>query len=162
MSSPHELTVHVDRASLGFAAAHFGILGEGRERLHGHNYTVALRARGPISERGTVVDFSALKAAVRAECAELDHGMLLPTSCPEIAVAQTDDGHVEVRYGADRFVFPAGDVRLLAVRNTTCECLAEHLLGRLRARLGDLPVGLEVTVEESPGQGATISERGRD
>jgi hypothetical protein len=44
------------------------------------------------------------------------------------------------------------------VRNTTCECLAQLLLERLRRRLGEIPIRLEVTVEESPGQGATVSE----
>ncbi len=65
---------------------------------------------------------------------------------------------MEVREGARRFLLPASDTCLLPVTNTTCECLAEHLLRRLRERLGEVPVRLEVTVEESPGQGATVTE----
>ena len=157
---PTAATVVVDKESLGFAAAHFSVLEGGSETLHGHNYQVSLRASGAVREDGTVVDFAALKQALRDACAALDHRMLVPTRCPEVAVAEREDGSVEVREGARRFLFPAGDVRLLPLRNTTCECLAGHFLGVLRDRLGSAPVSLEVTVEESPGQGATVAEPG--
>jgi 6-pyruvoyltetrahydropterin/6-carboxytetrahydropterin synthase len=151
-------TLLVDKESMGFAAAHFSILETGSETLHGHNYRVALRVRGAVRRDGTVIDFARLKGALREACAELDHRMLVPTACPEVTVTERDDDHVEVREADRRFLFPLADVCFLAVRNTTCECLAGHFLGRLRRGLGDIPVQLEVTVEESPGQGATVSE----
>src|SRR5437870_4398550 len=101
-------SLHLIRESLGFAAAHFSVLGDGRERLHGHNYRVTLRATGPVDSRGTVVDFAALKAAVREECALLDHRMLVPTRCEEITVDEADADHLALRAGADRFLFPKG------------------------------------------------------
>lgn len=157
--SPATASVHVRREALGFAAAHFGILGEVRETLHGHNYRIALQAEGAVDGRGTVVDFAALKAAVRAEAERLDHRMIVPTECPEVAVdTESHPGHVGLRYGDARFLFPADDVVLLPLRNTTCECIAAWLLERCRARLGEVPVQLTVTVEESPGQGATVTE----
>ena len=64
------------------------------------------------------------------------------------------------REGARRFVFPRSDVCLLPVGNTTCECLAAHLLSRVRDTLEDADVRLEVTIEETPGQGATVAEDG--
>src|SRR5947209_15662184 len=155
-SSPQHAVLGIDKERLGFAAAHFSILEGGSERIHGHNYRVALRAAGTVRRDGTLVDFAALKGALRAECAELDHRMLLPGECPDVEVGAEQDGHVAVRQGDRRFLFPAAEVRLLPVRNTTCECLAAWLLGRLRGRLGELPVRLEVRVEESPGQGATV------
>jgi 6-pyruvoyltetrahydropterin/6-carboxytetrahydropterin synthase len=150
------LELHKDR--LGFAAAHFSILEGGSERIHGHNYRVGLRAHGSIRSDGTVVDFGALKSALGRECAALDHHMLIPGDCPDVAVEEQPDGHVAMRQGQRRFLFPAAEVRILPVRNTTCECLAEYLVERLRVHLGELPVRLEVTVEESPGQGATVGE----
>jgi 6-pyruvoyltetrahydropterin/6-carboxytetrahydropterin synthase len=153
-----EARIHVARDTLGFSAAHFGIIGSQRETLHGHNYRVALSASGPIGADGTVLDFAALKRALRDELAELDHRMLVPTACPEVRVERHSDGHVALAYGDQRFLFPAGDVRLLALRNTTCECLAQWLLERVRARLGGAAVRLELSVEETPGQGATVSE----
>jgi 6-pyruvoyltetrahydropterin/6-carboxytetrahydropterin synthase len=143
---------------LGFAAAHFSILDSGSERIHGHNYRVSLRAHGAIRPDGTVVDFAALKQAVTEECEALDHHMLVPGDCPDVVVEELPDGHVSMRQGSRRFVFPAAEVCVLPVRNTTCECLASYLVERLRGRLGELPVRLEVTVEESPGQGATVAE----
>ena len=155
---PHTATLEIRKERLGFAAAHFSILDTGSERIHGHNYRVSLRAAGRLRPDGTVVDFGTLKAAVAEECAALDHHMLIPQDCPDVAIEDTADGHVEMRHQERRFVFPAAEVRLLPVPNTTCECLSAYLLGRLRARLPELPVRLEVEVEESPGQGATVAE----
>jgi 6-pyruvoyltetrahydropterin/6-carboxytetrahydropterin synthase len=155
---PRAAVLEIDKEGIGFAAAHFSILEGGSERIHGHNYRVALRARGTVRSDGTVVDFAALKQAVRAECDLLDHRMLLPGECPDVTISTLPDRHVEVREAGRRFVFPEDEVCVLPVRNTTCECLAEYLVGRVRGRLGDLPVRLEVTVEESPGQGATLAE----
>jgi 6-pyruvoyl-tetrahydropterin synthase len=150
------LEIRKDR--LGFAAAHFSILESGSERIHGHNYRVALRAHGSVRPDGTVVDFDTLKTAVAAECRALDHHMLVPGECPAVEVTQTADGHLEMRHGARRFVFPAAEVCVLPLPNTTCECLAGYLLDRVRARLPELPARLEVSVEESPGQRATVAE----
>ncbi len=155
---PQDAVLEIRKDRLGFAAAHFSILESGSERIHGHNYRVSLRAHGRVRRDGTVVDFADLKRAVEAECAALDHHMLIPGECPEVEVAEAPDGHVEMRQGDRRFVFPAGEVCVLPVVNTTCECLAGYLLGRLRSRLPELPVRLEVGVEESPGQGATVAE----
>jgi 6-pyruvoyltetrahydropterin/6-carboxytetrahydropterin synthase len=159
---PRAAVLEVRKDRLGFAAAHFSILEGGSERIHGHNYRVGLRAHGSIRPDGTVVDFAALKAAIGAECEALDHHMLVPGDCPDVVVEELPDGHVSMREGSRRFVFPAAEVSVLPVRNTTCECLAELLVGRLRARLGELPVRLEVTVEESPGQAATVAEPAPD
>jgi 6-pyruvoyl-tetrahydropterin synthase len=159
-ASRPQAVLDVDKEGIGFSAAHFSILEGGSERIHGHNYRVALRAAGRVRGDGTLVDFAALKSALRAECAELDHRMLLPRDCPAVEIAEEGDGHLAVREGSRRFLFPAAEVRVLPVPNTTCECLAGHLLARLRARLGELPVRLEVRVEESPGQGATVGEDG--
>ena len=153
-----EVVVAIDRESIGFSAAHFSVVESGAERLHGHNYRVALRARGRLRDDGTVVDFAILKAALREECDRLDHRMLVPTASPEVTVVEHPGGEVELREGGRRFLVPASDCCLLPVRNTTCECLAALLVERLRQRLAGVPVRLEVTVEETAGQGATARE----
>lgn len=158
MALEPEVRVLVDKRSIGFSAAHFSILETGSEPIHGHNWLVSVHARGRLREDGTLIDFGVLKAAMRAECAVLDHCMLVPTAAPEVTVTELD-GEVELREGSRRFVLPAAETCLLPVRNTTCECLAALLLERVRSRLGEAPVRLEVTVEESPGQGATVTER---
>jgi 6-pyruvoyltetrahydropterin/6-carboxytetrahydropterin synthase len=156
-ASPAQARLRLDRADIGFSAAHFGVVGGRAERLHGHNYRVSLQAEGSMAADGTVMDFAALKTALRAECAELDERVLLPQTSDAVRVTPQGDS-VAVDERQRHFVFPAEDVVLLPIPNTTCECLAAHILNRLRARLGDRPVRLEVTVEELPGQGASVKE----
>jgi 6-pyruvoyltetrahydropterin/6-carboxytetrahydropterin synthase len=154
-----ETVIHIEKGQIGFAAAHFNCLGGGRELLHGHNYTVGLRVRGEVGAEGAVIDFTDLKRLLVEECDALDHRMIVPTRCADVVVGGTDDGHVTMRYrDGKRFLFPEGDCVLLPIANATCECLAAHLLERVRARLGDRAVVLEVLVDESPGQGATVVE----
>jgi 6-pyruvoyl-tetrahydropterin synthase len=152
-----EASLELARGDIGFSAAHFSIHDGRSERLHGHNYRVTLRAHGAVDDEGTVVDFAALKSALRALCAELDERMLVPTQSPHVAVAETDD-EVTLTQGSRRFVLPRGDTVLLPIVNSTCECLAAHLLGGLRGRLGATSYRLELRVEEFPGQGAGVSE----
>ena len=63
------------RVEADFAAAHALTHYHGKcERLHGHNYRVRAWARGAdLGEGGMLLDFSVLKAALRAVCAEFDH-----------------------------------------------------------------------------------------
>ena len=149
--------LHLTRADIGFSAAHFSVIDGVAERLHGHNYRVSLRARGSVGADGTVVDFHALKDVLRQVCADLDERTLLPARSPTVHVAQ-EGGSVAVDTAARHYVFPTDDVRLLPLNNTTCECLAAHLLAAVRERLGALPVRLSLGVEELPGQGATVEE----
>lgn len=150
-------TLELARADIGFSAGHFSIIDGHPERLHGHNYRVSVRARGDIDNHGTVLDFHALKDALRAVCHELDEHMLVPVQSTEMSVVN-DDASVSVEVASRRYVFPREDVCLLPVVNSTCECLAAYLLTALRRRLGDIDVHLEVGVEELPGQGAVIEE----
>jgi 6-pyruvoyltetrahydropterin/6-carboxytetrahydropterin synthase len=152
-----EASLELSRADIGFSAAHFSIHQGESERLHGHNYRVFLRVHGTIGDEGTVVDFAALKRALRTLCSELDERMLVPTRSPRIRIEETADG-VSLSEGTRRFLIPRGDAVLLPIVNTTCECLAAHLLGELRERLGRTAYRLELRVEETPGQGAAVAE----
>jgi 6-pyruvoyltetrahydropterin/6-carboxytetrahydropterin synthase len=152
-----EAGLDLSRPDIGFSAAHFSIHQGRSERLHGHNYRVGLRVRGRIGEEGTIVDFADLKSVLRALCAELDERMLVPTRSPLVRVQETDDA-IHLAEGGRRFVLPRGDVVLLPIVNTTCECLAAHLLAALRGRLGPTGYRLELLVEETPGQGARVAE----
>lgn len=115
--------LHVAKADFKFNAAHFmlfsvcaarrqpavaacifGCLQEGRERMHGHNYSVSVSSHkafqttawerlqlqveieGPLGADGYVIDFSVLKRAVRTTCKELDERTLIPLHCPSLEV----------------------------------------------------------------------------
>ena len=63
------------RVTADFAAAHFLRDYNGKcENLHGHNYKVYAHVRGSVlNEGGMLLDFTALKGALRAVCGRLDH-----------------------------------------------------------------------------------------
>ena len=63
------------RVEADFSAAHFLRDYNGKcENLHGHNYKVFAHVRGfKLNEGGMLMDFSKLKAALRAVCKEIDH-----------------------------------------------------------------------------------------
>ncbi len=139
-----------------FSAAHFiTFAGSICERLHGHNYRVEAEIHGPLDENHYVIDFIALRDALKAIVDELDHHMLLPTQHTQIAVTEADQ-EVEVTFEDRRWVFPRQDCILLPVANTTTELLARYIGQRL---IADLSLGattpchrLEVGVDENNGQ----------
>ena len=158
MKARHRIVVA--RAEHKFSCAHMTVFPDGRkERLHGHNYTVSVAV--DLAEVGFehLIDFGAIKRAIAAECAEWRERTLLAERSPRLERLRREAGEIEILLCGQRYVFPAADVLVLPVDNTTTEALAELWIDRLRARLADTfaesaAVGLEVRIEESPGQGA--------
>lgn len=151
--------VRVTKDHLAFAAAHFITYDGGHcERLHGHNYRLAVEVEGPLDANHYVFDFVALKRHAQALADELDHRVLLPTRSALITVEETADS-VRARHGDREWVFPRGDCVLLPVENTTAELLARHIGSRLaevlRGEHQFTPAAVRVQVEEGPGQSAT-------
>jgi 6-pyruvoyltetrahydropterin/6-carboxytetrahydropterin synthase len=155
---PPTYRVRVTKDHLVFSAAHF-ITYNGNicERLHGHNWRVAVEVAGPLDENQYVFDFIALRDAVQKIVNDLDHRMLLPMHHPAIKV-ETVGNEIEVRYENRRWVFPLDDCVLLPVENTTAERLAWWIGERLRKDVpllgANAPFGLRVDVEENFGQWA--------
>jgi 6-pyruvoyltetrahydropterin/6-carboxytetrahydropterin synthase len=153
-----EYRVAVGKEALVFAAAHFITFGpDGCEPLHGHNYRVGVTLTGDLGRDALVYDFVALKRDMAALLLELDHRVILPEANPHLDVGLSA-GQIEVRHPTRRYVFPASDVVILPVPNTTAEKIAEYLGGRLADTLGEVQRGtlsrIEVEVEETPGQSA--------
>jgi 6-pyruvoyltetrahydropterin/6-carboxytetrahydropterin synthase len=153
--------VRVAKDYLLFSAAHF-ITFDGNicERLHGHNYRVAAEWFGPLDENQYVVDFIALRDALRAIVGDLDHYVLLPTEHPTIQV-RADETSVEATFAERRWLFPRGDCKLLPVANTTAELLARYIGQRLLDDLwtakGIRPTRLQIEVDECYGQAAVCT-----
>jgi 6-pyruvoyltetrahydropterin/6-carboxytetrahydropterin synthase len=148
-------SVRLTKESLVFSAAHFITYGDGIcERLHGHNYRVAVEVAGPLEENQYVVDFVWLRERVAAIIAELDHRVLLPSKHPQIHVTAAEES-VEATFGKRRWVFPREDCVVLPLDNTTAEKLAEYIGHRLLATLRVQQLGAErlrVEVDECFGQ----------
>jgi 6-pyruvoyltetrahydropterin/6-carboxytetrahydropterin synthase len=148
--------VRVAKQDMVFSAAHFITFnGNICERLHGHNYRVAVEIEGPLDENHYVFDFIAVRDELRVLVAELDHHVLLPTDHPLIKV-EAGPLSVEATFENRRWVFPRGDCVLLPVANTTAELLARYLghrlLDALEKRAGVRPERLRVEVDECNGQ----------
>jgi len=156
--NPDRYRVHLTKDHLVFSAAHFITFnGNICERLHGHNWRVAVEVEGPLDENGYVFDFIALRDHTQKIVAELDHRMLLPTKHATIQVS-ADDREVTARYEDRRWVFPKEDCVLLPIANTTAELIAGWMGQRLRTELrqiaGHHVETLRVDIEENFGQWA--------
>ena len=152
-----------------FAAAHFITFGGERpEPLHGHNYRVGATLSGPLDRHSLVFDFVRLKRELERVAGELDHRVLLAAENPALPLESRDGPsgpEVEVRAEGGRYVFPADDVLILPVANTTAELIAGWIADRLLERLGDEAdrlTRLEVEVEETTGQSALVRRDLRD
>lgn len=156
-------TVRVTKDHLVFSAAHFITFnGNICERLHGHNWRVAVEVDGALDENGYVFDFIALRDATQKLVAELDHRMLLPTEHRQILVT-SDEHEVTVRFEERRWVFPRDECVLLPIANTTAELIASWMGASLRSLVTDSAgthvTELRVMVEENFGQWATWRTR---
>ena len=158
-----QFKVRVTKDHLVFCSGHFiSYEGDKCERLHGHNYRVAVEIEGALDVNYYVFDFIALKQRTKAITDELDHRMMLPTQNPYISVAEGPHS-VRVRYRDREWLFPREDCVLLPIENTTAELLARYLgqrlLGELRQEYQFIPRVLRIEVEESFGQSATYEWR---
>jgi 6-pyruvoyl-tetrahydropterin synthase len=151
--------VEIGGGEFRFGAAHAGLHGGQFEPLHGHTFVAGLRlygSRDPVS--GMLVDFAAVKDALRAAIAPVRRRTLMPAGGAGVRV-HTFQGRVVVEDGHRRFDLPAADVVLLPVSNTTTEEIAGWLLGRTLAGLGEAG-GLcraELVLAEAPGVAAVAT-----
>ena len=126
-----------------------------KERLHGHNYTIAVALEVSTIELAKMIPFAPLKDAMRELCAEWKEHVMLAAHNPHLKIIR-DDAELEFMLCGDRYVMPRGDALLLPLDNISVEALAAHIAQLLAAKLATPTVlALEVTVEESPGQGAS-------
>lgn len=161
---PENYSVRIAKAEHVFSAAHFITYAGQCERLHGHNYRVAAEIHGMLDDDQLVVDFLAVREALREIVASLDHFTLLPTEHPTMLV-RTEGDSVKVKFESRHWQFPSGDCRLLPVANTTAELLAAYighaLKNLLESRCGLEEPHLRVELDECEGQLAVWEYRPR-
>jgi 6-pyruvoyltetrahydropterin/6-carboxytetrahydropterin synthase len=159
-----EFHIRVAGDDLSFCAAHFITLDDGKcERLHGHTYHVAAEVFGPLNDCQCVVDFVAVRNALKTIVAELDHRVLLPTRNTAIHISSRA-GEVGATFADRRWVFPKDDCLLLPIVNATTEALAQYVGERLAAALkspgGSSPGRLRIEIAEGTGCAAICDLRG--
>jgi 6-pyruvoyltetrahydropterin/6-carboxytetrahydropterin synthase len=147
--------VRTSKDYLVFSSAHF-ITYDGNvcEPLHGHNYRVTAEVAGALDENHYVVDFIALREALKKIVDELDHRVLLPTQHSSIKVV-AGEREVEAKFEERRWVFPRGDCVLLPIANTTTELLARYIGGKLSdalaQSLGARPGAITIEIDDCFG-----------
>lgn len=155
-----QFRISVSKDGNVFAAAHFITYADGQaERLHGHNYRVGAELHGPLDAHHLVFDFVRLERELRAIAARLDHRVLLAAGNPGLPLDRSAEGEISVAHRGRRYVFPADDVLVLDVPNTTAELIAGWIADRLVESLGEAAASLTrlaVEVEETTGQSAVV------
>ena len=132
-----------------------------RERLHGHNYRVALTVSGSVGSDGYVVDFGEVKRVMRGICGELDEHFLLPDRSPFLGITEVG-GQVDiVTNSGSRFSFPAADVLRLPVCNVSVEELAQHICRRFVERLTLDTLQAHAVVQITVGVAETANQEAR-
>lgn len=153
-------TLHLAKQNFKFSAAHFLIFdAERAEKLHGHNYQVTVDLEVPpeadLATSGFFVDFNVFKSEIKAAVDEWDEHILLPSKQADMKFTQSGPS-LEVRFRDRYYVFPANEVILLPVTNTSVEQLSRLLAERFYAAFRTHGVHrVRVSVEETRGQGSS-------
>lgn len=154
-------TLHIYKQNFKFSSAHFLIFDSERaERLHGHNYQVQLQMSFQTDsevmlQKGFCIDFHEIKVWLKKRLDQWDEFVLLPALHPDFRFEEKGP-RLEVSFRDRFYVFPKNEVVRLPLVNTSVELLskllAEETLQEFRGRGAQ---GVEIRVEETPGQGAT-------
>jgi 6-pyruvoyltetrahydropterin/6-carboxytetrahydropterin synthase len=149
-------TIYIDKESHKFSAAHFTIFSATeRERLHGHNFSVAARIVAPVDANGLTGDYAVYKAQLKKLCDALDEYTLRPAESPYLTVVEEGD-YYRITHDQDVLLLLRADTLVLPIRNTTVEDLSHYLLQTLVADHGFLQAQdireIEVLVSSGPGQ----------
>ncbi len=151
--------LRLSKENLKFSAAHFLIFDENRaERLHGHNYRVRLSIKmewtSSFVQQGYGVDFAVLKKIVKDQLDLWDERVLLPSLRKDMEV-NTRGPSLDLKFRDRHYLFPANEVVLLPIMNTSVELLSgllSEIFWKAMSPLG--VVGVSVEVEETLGQSA--------
>ena len=149
--------IAIAREQYKFSCAHMTVFADGtKERLHGHNYTIALALDVDSVALQAMIPFAPVKAALGELCAMWKEHVLLAANNPFFEIVR-DDRELEFTLCGERYVMPRHDALLLPIDNISVEALAAHVAELLAARLAGMAHArtLTVTIEESPGQGAS-------
>jgi 6-pyruvoyltetrahydropterin/6-carboxytetrahydropterin synthase len=152
--------ISIAREQYKFSCAHMTVFPDGtKERLHGHNYTIAVAIDVDRVDLPAMIPFGDIKTALGELCAQWKERLLVAQRNPHLVIVRDDGVELELTLCGERYVLPRGDALLLPIDNISVEALAAHVADLLRERLRVLDAphvrALEVTIEEQPGQGAS-------
>jgi 6-pyruvoyltetrahydropterin/6-carboxytetrahydropterin synthase len=158
---PRLVTLQIEKQFMHFAAAHFTIFSATeRERLHGHNYYLAVNITGEIDNNGLCFDYNLPKERLRVICEKLNEYMLLPELSPHLSIEDVGRQY-RVLFDTDEMFFLKADTQILPLTNITIEELSRYFCDKLcadEAWLKALNIcKVELKVSSGPGQWAASS-----
>lgn len=134
----------------------------GGNRLHGHDYDLALKLkRKPNAPGKLMFPFEDLTATVRGICEELNNKILFASGGEN--VYKDDSTSIEyVSADNKRYILPVDDVKLLPVEEVTIEALALWIGQQVVTKLGEHRdfenlAGVEVTLYEGRQRGCSTT-----
>uniref|UniRef100_A0AAV1UNH4 6-pyruvoyltetrahydropterin synthase n=1 Tax=Peronospora matthiolae TaxID=2874970 RepID=A0AAV1UNH4_9STRA len=123
--------VHVSKDYMKFNAAHFIAYKGFREKLHGHNYRLAVTITGQVGKDGYVVDFGEIKKISRVICNELNESFLVPMNSDALKISFDGTNVHIVTEDMAQFSFPKSDCSLLPIVHSSAEELAIYISNQL-------------------------------
>jgi 6-pyruvoyltetrahydropterin/6-carboxytetrahydropterin synthase len=154
--------IHLRKDSLKFSAAHMSVFPDGsKEALHGHNYFTEVWIDFKEASLQKMLPFSVLKSKIQKICQLWDEKVLLPENCPFLEIKSDTQEEIEFLLCKKRYILPKAEVVLLPVDNVTTESLSQLFCEKFKTELGSLVelhsiLGIQVRVEEAPGQGCSF------
>lgn len=142
------------KVGIRFSAAHFIPSHHKCSRLHGHDYGVKVRIYGD-TEDVMLMDFVEIKNELRKICDNIDHRVIVPKN-QKFIKSEVEGDEVRVSTGEKSYVFPLSDVAFIDIAMATAEELSRYMAKRIVEKV-EFPhevKGIEICVEEGPGQGA--------
>lgn len=156
--------IHIRKQALKFSVAHMTVFPDGtKEALHGHNYEVDVTIGLKDIRFKKMISFSVFKAAIKSICELWDEKVLLATENPYFEIESQTKRELEFALCKKRYRLPTEECVLLPIDNVVCETLADEFLRLLQAKIEKSAEAkhavnlLSVRIDESPGQGATVS-----
>jgi len=121
-------TIEIHKQYLHFSIAHFTIFSATeRERLHGHNFRIAVSITGEVDDNGLCFDYAIYKKILQALCVRFDEYTLIAKNSPHLTIS-SDDQYYHVTHNGITMMLLKSDTILLPVLNITIEEMSKYLL----------------------------------
>lgn len=126
-------TIEIHKQYLHFSVAHFTIFSAtSRERLHGHNFRIAVSITGEVDDNGLCFDYAIYKKILQELCERYDEYTLIAKDSPHLSIS-SDENYYHVTHHNDTMMLLKSDTILLPVRNVTIEEISHYLLAQVLA-----------------------------
>lgn len=149
-------SIEIEKSYLHFSAAHFTIFSAtNRERLHGHNWRIAVEILCEMGSDGLCFDYAIYKKILKDLCAQYDEYTLIANDSPHLEITE-DDAFFFIKHNNITQPLLKTDTILMPVKNITIESLAQYFLEQMTADKQHLEAlkihGFEMRVSSGPNQ----------